>query len=1143
MSKLPLCLTMDDVESFKRISPSQRGYIICATALIPVAILFPKQNLYTALSGVTGLIIILATVLGSIWSIHFKKFMWYQDDNNGKFCFMQPRLHRGQADIVQIQDQILEFQKMKFRFDNGKLQRIVPRLEFSVDELVSHKGITDASNLIEKFGENHFQIPVPTFIELFKDHLVKPFFLFQIFCVTLWMFDEMWYYSLFTLVMLFVFEATVVMQRLRTLNEFHQMQHPPFDVFCYRSKKWTKVSTRKLVPGDVISIGTSQDIKVEQQASIRNPVKQVVTIETLVPCDAILLKHSCVVNEAILSGESTPVLKESILIRNGQDLINNNSKLHMIYGGTQVLQISEQTGDFNTGFNIPNAPDNGVVAQVLVTGFNTTQGELVRTMVFSSEPVSANSKEAFVFILFLLIFAITAALYVWHVGSQEPTRDKWKLFLNCVMIVTSCVPPELPMELSLAVNTSLMSLARLAIFSTEPFRIPFAGRVDVCCFDKTGTLTEEKLQVEGIVIEDNLVTKTSEIDDSTKIALSTAHSLVKLEEKNEIVGDSMEKAVQEWLGFDLDKDFIKCSDRIQVLRRFPFSSALARMATFCRQSDGAYLTSVKGAPERLRELFVDIPENYDDVFQTYAQQGGRVIAIGFKKEYRKFSSKEIKDLELSTIEKGLTFCGFLVLKSPLKKDALETIIELKQSSHHVVMITGDNSLTACHVAKQLQICDKSIVLITERGGKLIIEDEDKKLYNDFSDINRYKHNICVTGKGFDLVLKSSIAEDSTWIAKVDVWARVSPDQKEFIITQLKELGLFTLMAGDGTNDVGALKQAHVGVALLNGTEEDLDKINKIARIQRLKQVWEKQSEIAKRFGQPSPPQPPELKRYLEEKNEKNVSKTLANREKPTTVEEKRQHAMQNMLASLESVDDDEVPVLKFGDASIAAPFTSKLSQVKAIAHIIRQGRCTLVTTIQMYKILALNCLISAYSMSVLYLQGIKWGDWQMTIQGILLSICFLCISKGKPLDKLSRERPQGNIFNWYVLLSVLGQTLIHGICFYQVTAQVHAIEGELEFDFENKKKFEPSLLNTCIYLLSMSMQVSTFWVNYIGRPFREDIRENSLLYRGLLAGIGVAFAGVLEIFSDFNNFLQLVPLFDVILIHLAEKLSGCCNVV
>ncbi|KAI8818388.1 uncharacterized protein EV422DRAFT_538413 [Fimicolochytrium jonesii] len=1071
--------------------------------------------------------------------------------HNAEIIKIIPTAHNGAGalcDIKRVEDPKTHKKLLYFFFQQRKFvyndeTGLFEKLAYPTDEprTIEHfsklRGLpseVDIAAANERYGANKFDIPIPTFQELFKEHMMAPFFVFQLFCVALWFLDDMWYYSLFTLAMLFVFESTVVLQRLRNLQEFRSMSIKPYPIHVYRAGRWHLIQTDRLLPGDIVSIVRQKD-------------------ESPVAADMILLNGSCIANEAMLSGESTPQLKEPITSRESDDIFNHvEDKNNLLYGGTKVLQV---TGAKEEG-GIPIPPDNGALAYVVRTGFATQQGKLVQTIIYSTERITANNLESLLFIVFLLVFAIAASAYVWIEGTKNEERNRNKVLLDCILIITAVVPPELPMELSLAVNNSLIGLAKSYIYCTEPFRIPFAGKIDVACFDKTGTLTAENLIVEGVTgLDPNNVDqllKPNALPERTTQTLAAAHALVMLDDG--IIGDPMEKNTLESVQWDLTKGDIlhpKAEARIggiggknslRILRRFHFSSALKRMSTLsARNEDGKekIFVAVKGAPETIKDMLVSVPKGYDEHYKTWARRGKRVLALGYKVVDPKGSVESVaRDLHRDQAESALHFVGFLVFGCPLKDDAVKAVRMLNKSSHRTVMITGDNALTACHVAHQVEIV-KNEVLIADvwENGKLAWRSIDEKteleprLEQTAFDSRLEEYDLCCTGKALEQLLGSPAF--ASLLPRLWVYARVSPGQKETILTELKQAGYTTLMCGDGTNDVGALKQAHVGIALLDGKAEDIEKMNNKMKAMRQKAILEQQAKLREKWGLPPVDgQPGQSKQQVtngpsapgSSGSPGSVTAAGANATKP-----KKPPGLQDTLsAAMEAMDDQEgdVPKIKFGDASVAAPFTSKISSVMSVVNIVRQGRATLVAMVQMYKILALNCLISAFSMSVLYLAGIKQGDWQATIGGMMITACFFGIAKSTALEELSRQRPQSNVFNHYVIISVLGQVSCHVASLMYIQQQAAYYSDDLDEEIKLDAEFQPNLLNSGVYLVSLIMQISTFAINYQGLPFRESIRNNKALYNSLMIVGGIAIAAATEVSDELNEWMQLVPFPD-----------------
>ncbi|KAG5859471.1 haloacid dehalogenase-like ATPase [Encephalitozoon hellem] len=919
--------------------------------------------------------------LSTFWSTRVRILFSMDSDRKGDYI-----LYSGS--LCKLRNGAFEFEKSGYLLDGEGIIRLRANTKRPFKYYAGWQEKRDEfveARFIKHFKKNRFDIVPPSFFQLFLEHAVSPLFVFQVFSGLLWCLDEYVYQAIFSLVMLVVLESGLVFQRMMTARHFRKMSHSNVNVeVLYDEREGTSKNERKVVssedlfPGDVIKITSS----------------------VIVPCDLLLVKGSCAVNEAMLSGESIPLAKEDISERNPEDVFDRcKDKRHVLYAGTEIVMIR----------------DSPLVCFVLHTGFETEKGGLVRKMMCTEE-VTVNDREAFVFIFALLVFAVIASIYAYKEGKKMG-KSNYKLLLEVILILTNVVPTELPMELSMAVNSCVRALIQKGVYCLEPFRIPYAGKVNVCCFDKTGTLTETVMEVAALK---------HETENSTNV-LSSCHSLLLLNGK--VTGDPLETSAYEYLkGTGMPES--KCFG-YKVHKTYAFCSELKRM-TVVAEAEGMSFVGMKGAPEVVKLYLDSVPEFYDD-YEKYAADGYRVLALGFK------SIKKQERYDREEVESNLSFAGFVLFDCKLKKDVRETIEALHASGHKVVMITGDNALTARNVSKKIGISDRA-----------------------------------VEGSEIDKVLESDE------FFSVSIFARADPTHKERIIEKYNKAGRYTLMCGDGTNDVGALKSAHVGIALMEAP------------------VVVKKKERGK---------------SSEEKMMEAISKDLG--------EEK----------------------INLGDASVAAPFTAKTGSLDSVLDVVRQGRSALVTTIQMYKILALNSLVSAFSLSVLDCMGVRYGDIQLTASGLLIGFAFMFLTQSQPLKEISKKRPLTNIINPYIVSSVVFQVAVHIASFLIMIRRIREIEVPVY-----NEKFSPSLMNSALFFLSTTQQISTFLVNYIGRPFRESLLEN----KKLLGCLGVLLFFIHQLVLGDNDelrmkmevvdmgevkmFVYTVLVMDIIMCYFVEKI-------
>ncbi|MDD5120864.1 MAG: HAD-IC family P-type ATPase [Candidatus Omnitrophica bacterium] len=511
-----------------------------------------------------------------------------------------------------------------------------------------------------------------------------------------------------------------------------------------RAGKVEMVPSEEVVPGDILMLESGDKI----------------------PADARIIEASSLkVNESILTGESVPVDKHVDKVSADASVADRKDLLYM---GTAVSY-------------------GRAVAVVVATGMATEMGKIASALKEVKSEKTPLQRSIHVLGKWMIVVAVAIVIILKIIGISKGLG--WvDIFMLAVAAVVAAIPEGLPAVVTVVLAVGMRMMAKRNAIIRKLVAVETLGSTTVICTDKTGTLTMNQMAVKRLWHNAQM----TEVGDQT-IELSDGDGLKMLLEigvlcndatlKNEnnasvIIGDPTEGAfltVGAKAGLEkgeLDKLFPRISE-------IPFQSEKQYMATL-HQKENKRLAYVKGSPEKILSFSaLDDASRalISEAVNSMAKDAMRVLALAYCELP---ASKD--NLTEEDLAGKLTFVGLAGMIDPPRPEAIESVKLCKEAGIRVVMVTGDNKLTAEAIAKEIGIPTEEVLT------------------------------------GVD-VEKMNDQELAVKVKTVSVFARIEPLHKLKIVNAIKKLGNIVAMTGDGVNDAPALEAADIGIAMgITGTD-------------------------------------------------------------------------------------------------------------------------------------------------------------------------------------------------------------------------------------------------------------------------------------------------------------------------------------
>ena len=395
------------------------------------------------------------------------------------------------------------------------------------------------------------------------------------------------------------------------------------------------------------------------------------------------------------------------------------------------------------------------------------------------------------------VLVVVGRLLIYFLGDNSMewahiTAYVLQTLMIAVTLIVVAVPEGLPMAVTLSLAYSMRRMLKTNNLVRKMHACETMGATTVICTDKTGTLTQNQMSVEETQFY-GLANQALGKDETSRlikegIALNSTASLdLSNPDKPVVLGNPTEGALLLWLRNN-GIDYRNLKDNANIVEELPFSTERKYMATVVEsaQLGGKKILYVKGAPEIIRSLCKQIDKNVNiaDIDKQLTDYQNRAMrTLGFA--YKVLNDSDMAIADGKVIAENLTFMGIIAIADPVRKDVPAAVQKCIAAGINVKIVTGDTPGTAKEIGRQIGLWTK--------------KDSDSAI---------------ITGAEFE---KLSDDELDKKVLELKIIARARPMDKKRLVESLQRNNQVVAVTGDGTNDAPALKAAHVGLSMGDGT--------------------------------------------------------------------------------------------------------------------------------------------------------------------------------------------------------------------------------------------------------------------------------------------------------------------------------------